>query len=83
MYCYLECRFKDYQSMPGSLFYWKIGIGRRFEGHHLIVTYGTVLVDRKAIACFKLIGYRDRPQSHNVSKQGGHRETYSFVLVKN
>lgn len=35
------------------------------------------------IPSFSRFCYRGRPQSHNVSKRGGHRETYSFVSVKN
>nr|WLE73547.1 cytochrome c biogenesis FN [Thonningia sanguinea] len=30
-----------------------------------------------------LLCYRGRPQSHNVSKRGGHRETFSFSFISN
>nr|USM75159.1 cytochrome c biogenesis FN [Chimaphila umbellata] len=81
-FCHIPNNFSNYNVLTANapFFYQISGTWSNHEGS--ILSWCRILSFYGFLLC-----YRGRPQSHNISKRGGHRETlfYSFVLnfVKN
>ena len=82
LFCHIDNNLSNYNVLTANapFFYQITGTWSNHEGSILLWCWILSLYGF-------LLCYRGRPQSHNVSKRGGHRETlfYSFVLnfVKN